>query len=120
MKIGDFSHQFCKRTFDGNEDFDEYLSQFEIIADINKWDFHTKSLHLVGKLAGQACGILEELGEFERRDYDSLVNALKMRFDSLASSEMFRARLKARTKGINESLSKFALAITKLTRQAYK
>ena len=107
------------RTFDGNEDFNDYLSQFEIIADINKWDYHTKSLQLAGKLAVQACVILGELGEFERRDYDSLVNALRMRFGSLELSEMFRARLKARTKGTNESFSEFAQALKKLTRQAY-
>ena len=107
------------RTFDGSEDFDDYLSQFEIIADINRWDYHSKSLQLAGKLAGQACGILGELRECERRDYDSLVNALKMRFGSLERSEMFRARLKARTKGNSETLSEFAQSIKKLTRQAY-
>ena len=107
------------RVYDGNEDFDDYISQFEIIADSNKWDYRTKSLQLAGNLAREACGLLGELSEEQRRDYDSLVHALKMRFGSMERAEMFRARLKVRTKGANESLSELAQSIKKLTRQSY-
>ena len=107
------------RVYDGNEDFDDYISQFEIIADLNKWDYRTKSLQLAGNLAKEACGLLGELNEGQRRDYDSLVHALKMRFGSMERAEMFRTRLKVRTKGRNESLSELAQSIKKLTRQSY-
>ena len=107
------------RVYDGNEDFDDYLSQFEIVADLNNWDYRTKSLQLAGHLAKDACGILGELGTEQRRDYDTLVTALKRRFGATERSEMFRAKLKTRTRGNNESISELAQAIKKLTRQAY-
>jgi hypothetical protein len=95
------------------------ISQFEIVADLNNWDYRTKSLQLAGHLAKDACGLLGELSPDQRRDYDTLVNALKIRFGSTERSEMFRAKLKTWVKGRDESISELAQAIKKLTRQAY-
>ena len=114
------SHGHAKpRNYDGNEDFEDYLSHFEILSELNQWDYYTKSLQLASKLSGSALGILAELNETQKRDFNSLVKALRMRFGSLERSEMFRARLKARTRGKNESLSELAQSVKKLTRQAY-
>lgn len=93
------------RVFDGNEDFDDYLSQFEIVADLNNWDYRTKSIQLAGHLAKDACGMLGELSPAQRRDYDTLVAALKRRFGAIERSEMFRAKLKTRVRGNHESIS---------------
>ena len=46
------------KSYDGSEDFGDYLSQFEIIADLNQWDYPTKSLQLASALTGQAVGIV--------------------------------------------------------------
>ena len=107
------------RIFDGNEDFDDYLSQFEIVAELNNWDYRTKSLQLAGHLAKDACGMLGELSSGQRRDYSTLVAALRRRFGAVERSEMFRAKLKTRVRGRNETISELAQAIKKLTRQAY-
>ena len=107
------------RRYDGTDDLDDYISQFEIISDLNNWDYKTKSLQLASQLAGQACGILGELTEVQRRDYKSLLQALQMRFGSIERSELFRAKLKTKTKGEKETLSELAQSVKKLTRQAY-
>lgn len=107
------------QMYDGNEDFEEYLSQFEIIADINQWDYREKSLYLAGSLGGNARAILTELSPLERQDFDSLVNILNIRYGSIERSEMFRARLQTKTRGKDETLSELAQSIRKLTRQAY-
>ena len=107
------------RSYDGNDDFGEYLSQFEIISELNKWDYHTKSLQLAGALAGPAVGILGELTPSDRRDFNTLVKALNTRFGSAERSELFRARLKVMKKGKDENLSQLAQSVKKLTRQAY-
>lgn len=81
------------------------ISQFEIVSDLNNWDYRTKSLQLAGHLAKDACSLFEELSPDQRRDYDTLVDALKRRFGATERSEMFRAKLKTRVKGKNESIS---------------
>ena len=63
--------------------------------------------------------MLGELTPTQMRDFDSLVKVLNMRFGSVERSEMFRARLKNRVRGRNESLSELAQSIKKLIRQAY-
>lgn len=59
----------------GSEDLEEFLAQFQIISDLNGWDYKTKSLHLAGSLNGLARSILSELNKTERRDFKS--NVLK-------------------------------------------
>ena len=107
------------RRYDGTEDLDDYISQFNIISDLNKWDYTTKSLQLASQLSGQACGILGDLPETQRRDYESILQALQMRFGSIERSELFKAKLETKVKGDHETLSELAQAIKKLTRQAY-
>ena len=107
------------QIYGGEEDFEEYLSQFQVLVDLHGWDYHTKSLYLASSLAGNARGVLGELTPTQMRDFDSLVKFLNMRFGSVERSEMFRARLKNRVRGENESMSELAQSIKKLIRQAY-
>ena len=107
------------RAFDGNDEFGEYLSHFEIISELNNWDYHTKSLQLASTLAGSAVGILGELTSTDRRDFNTLVKALDTRFGSAERSELYRARLKATKKGKDETLSQLAQSVKKFTRHAY-
>jgi hypothetical protein len=107
------------QLYDGTEDLEEYLAHFQIISDINGWNYHTRSLHLAGCLNGSARSILSELKEDERRDYDTIVRSLNMRYGSMERAEIFRARLQTRTRAKDESIPELAHAIRKLTRQAY-
>lgn len=107
------------QLFEGNEDLDEYLAQFDILAEINVWDYPTKSLYLAGSLKGGARALLNELDKEAQRDYDQLVSALNKRYGSAERAELFRARLQARVRGRDESLPELAQAIKKLTRQSY-
>jgi hypothetical protein len=114
------SHQFTKpNCFDGTEDFDEYLAQFEMLTKLNRWDYHTKSLHLACSLKGDALSILSELSESEREDYQCLVRVLKTRFGFQGKAELSRAQLQTKIKRENETMSELAHTIKKLTRNAY-
>lgn len=105
--------------YDGTEDLDEYLSQFEILAELNSWNYVTKSLYLAGSLKGDARTLLTELSLMERKDYQSLVKVLNLRFGSMNRAEIFKANLQTRVKRREESISELAQSIKKLTRQAY-
>jgi hypothetical protein len=75
------------QLYDGDDDLNEYLAQFEILAEINNWDYITKSLYLAGSLKGGARALLNELDRDQRRDYDSLVRVLNNRYGSAERSE---------------------------------
>lgn len=114
------SHQFTKpNCFDGTEDFDEYLAQFEMLTKLNRWDYYSKSLHLACSLKGDALSILSELSESEREDYQCLVKVLKTRFGFQGKAELSRAQLQTKIKRENETMSELAHTIKKLTRNAY-
>lgn len=67
------------QLYDGSEDLEEYLAQFQFFSDLNGWDYKTKSLHLAGSLNGSARSILSELNETERRDYNTFVRSRNIR-----------------------------------------
>lgn len=75
------------QLYEGDEDLDEYLSQFEILAEINGWDYVTKSLYLAGSLKGGARALLNELDKESRKDYNSLIRVLHTRYGSAEKSE---------------------------------
>ncbi|CAC5378861.1 unnamed protein product [Mytilus coruscus] len=108
----------CKikpQIFDGSDDLEEYLTQFHLLAELNK----IKALLLASSLSGSARAILNEITDEERHDFECLVNALKNRFGSMNRSEVFRAELQTRVRLKNETLPELAQAIKKLTRRAY-
>ncbi|CAC5404179.1 unnamed protein product [Mytilus coruscus] len=112
----------CKikpQVYDGNDDLEEYLTQFNLLAELHNWNSKTKALLLASNLSGGARAILNEITEVDRHDFDSLVKSLKNRFGSVNRAEVFRAELQTRVRFKNESLPELAQAIKKLTRRAY-
>lgn len=107
------------QNYDGREDLDEYLTQFELVSELNNWSYRTKSLYMASSLTGDARGLLNELDPEERRDFDQIVSALKNRFGSVNKAEVFRSELQTRVKGKNETIPELAQSIKKLTRKAY-
>ena len=108
------------QNFSGtDDDFEDFLTQFEITSEINGWDYKSKSLYLANCLTGVARALLNELTAEQRRDYQSLVQKLTERYGSENRAEVFRSQLKSRVKGKGETTAQLAQAIRKLTRQAY-
>lgn len=107
------------QSFDGSEDFDEYLTQFEMLCDLHGWDYRTKSLYLASRLTGGARALLSKLNGDQRRDFNSLVKILNKRYCSIERSEMYRAQLKTKARGSIKTLPELAQSIQKFTRKAY-
>jgi hypothetical protein len=100
-------------SFDGVDDFDEYLIQFEILAKLHKWDYQVKSLCLASCQTGNARAILTELNEAGQQNFNSLLSILGMHYGSIERSEIYRARLKGRIRAGNESVPELAQSIKK-------
>lgn len=114
------NHQTKPQCFEGSEDLDEYLAQFEILSKLNRWEYHQKSLHLASSLKGNVRAILSELSNVERRDYNHLEKkALTTRFGSQGRAEIYRAQIQIRIRNKDETISELAQSIKKLTRRAY-
>ena len=96
------------QLYDGDDDLNDYLAQFEILANINNCDYITKSLYLAGSLKGEAITLLNELDRDQRRDYDSLVMVLNTKYGSAERSELYRAKLQTRITGTDETLPELA------------
>ena len=107
------------QAYDGQTDIGEYLTQFNLIAEINNWSYKPKSLYLASSLTGSARSLLTELTEFQKRDFDSLVELLRTRYGTRNKAEIYRSQLKSIHKHNDQSIPELAAQVKKLTRQAY-
>ena len=107
------------QLYDGLSDIDEYLTQFNIVAQINQWGSNIKALHLASCLTGNARSLLSELDLEHQQNFSFLVSALQCRFGTVNRAEVYRAQLKNRVRQKGESIPELAQNVRKLTRQAY-
>merc|ERR1711893_451680 len=103
------------QTYDGSEDFSDYMVQFKAIASLKSWSQPQKATILLGRLKGSALSVAATLCD---PTYDQLVEHLKSHFGP-RHAESYAIQLSAREQQKGESLSEFAHAIRKLTRGAY-
>ena len=107
------------QTYDGGDDLDEYLTHFNLVAELNGWDYETKSLFLASSMIGATRTLLCELEPRLQRDYDAIVRALQNRYGSLHKAEFYRSQLQSNMLEKNESIPELAHSIRKLTGKAY-
>lgn len=105
--------------YDGKSDWRNYLVQFEMVAEINRWDPITKALELAICLRGPAAGILFELGPELRRDYNAMVAALDRQFGPGNDIRVFKTKLRSRVRGKGEQLPALLQDIKRLVSLAY-
>ena len=106
-------------TYDGSTPLTDYLTQFDIVSELNNWHPHTKAQYLAGMLRGDARGVLSDLDPSSQRCLPALVNALKRRFCSGDKEELNRTLLKNRVREKGESLPELAQNLRRLTKFAY-
>jgi hypothetical protein len=105
--------------YDGLTPYEDYRVQFDMLAELNGWSKEVKALYLAGCLNGSARSVLNDIGAGDRYEYDKLDKALKERFGTDDQSELFKAKLRNRTKTKDESLQELAHDIRRLVRLAY-
>ena len=105
--------------YDGKSSCRDYLVQFEMVSELNRWTADTRALELATSLRGQAQGVLSDLEAADRANYPKLVRAPLNRFELEYQSEAFRAQMKARQRRRGEPLAELAQDIKRLVRKAY-
>ena len=116
---GDNLFKVKLQFYSGTEDPEDFLVYFDTLAEIYGWNDKAKSLYLASSLIGPARSLLTEMTLDERRDYQTLVQKLSVRFGTANKCELFRAQLKTREQRQDESISELAVAIRKMVRLAY-
>ena len=116
---GDNLFKVKLQSYSGTEDLEDFLVYFDTLAEIYGWNDKAKSLYLASSLSGTARSLLTEMTLDERREYQTLVQKLSVRFGTANKCELFRAQLKTREQRQDESISELAVAIRKMARLAY-
>jgi len=106
-------------TFDGTEDWEEYISHFEICAELGRWSDHEKLLALGMALKGPARTFYISLSMEERRTYDALLQRLGQRFGSTKQRSRWLSRLEMRRREPGESIAALADDLRQMAQRAY-
>lgn len=105
--------------FDGRSDWEAYKTQFEMLATVNNWSEVEKATYLAVSLKGSALTVLSNIPRDNLYNYSSLVTALEARLGSSHQAELYRIKLKNRTRRRDESLAEVAEEVERLARLAY-
>ena len=106
-------------VFDGKIPFKLYLTQFNMVSDLNHWSEAERAMHLTINLAGPAVSVLNNVPAHLKHSFSHIVNALMLRFDDTHCSELARAKLACRSKQRHESYVAYGSDIESLTRTAF-
>ncbi|KAJ8017967.1 hypothetical protein HOLleu_44301 [Holothuria leucospilota] len=105
--------------YDGSTPWEDYVVQFELIAELNEWDERTKALQLAASLRGKAQAVLADLEDGKRRKFSTLVDSLVQRFGRANQTELFRTLLRNRSRQSGETIPELAHDIQRLLSKAY-
>ena len=103
--------------FDGKGCIEAHITQFNIVANRNKWTDEEKVDFLKISLSGEASNILKDIKE--DISFEELEQRLKARYGSLDQVEAYRVQLKGRRRKRGESLFDLMKDIRRLFVLAY-
>ena len=107
------------RRYNGREDVQDYLLQFELTARRNGWDDEEKSLALLCALEGAARGILSEFDSPTTATYVDVKHALLRRFGPTQLVEVHEQTLSQLRLAKGQSIRELAHKVQRLVKQAY-
>lgn len=113
------NHNVKLPTYDGKTDLFSYLTQFELISELNNWSSEKKAIQLAVSLSGNAAQILNDIPFGSLRDYNMIKQCLIDRFQPQNQRKLHVAKLRARTRRRNETLEDLAHDIKNMVRLAY-
>ena len=106
-------------TYSGKTDLEDWLRHFEIISRWNGWNEEEMGSSLASSLRGSAQQVLRDLPAAEMENYDSIICALKRRFDPEEREESHKDFFKTRNKKKDESISEYGFELSRLAVSAY-
>ena len=105
--------------YEGKGDLEEYLSHFQDCAELGAWDSRSKCLLLAANLRGAARKYYDGLRSEEKKDYATLLAALRRRFGGRHLLDSWLTKLETRRRKAGEPISDVGDDIWKMTQRAY-
>ncbi len=105
--------------YDGRQHWNDYLTHFEMCAELSGWSDREKATQLAASLDGQALQVLSNLPWGERLNFNHLVSALQNRFQNPHLQNLHRVQLSNRKRRENESMLQLGEDMKRLARLAY-
>ena len=107
------------RRYNGKDDVEEYLVQFEITARYNCWTRDEMAMALLHALDGQARGVYNDLDDPASASYNQIKRALIKRFGLTSMAEVHEQALNRLKFVKGQNIRELAQQVAKLTRKAY-
>ena len=111
--------QMKPETFNGDEDWECYLTHFELCAELSGWSKRETVLTLAASLRGHARVFYMNLNAVERSSYPILTRKLSQRFGNARHKAMLTSKLEARYRLPREPIARFADEVMQLARRAH-
>ena len=105
--------------YDGGDDWEEYISHFEVCAELGRWRETDKVLALAAALRGPARTFYISLEQAEKRNYAILTQKLGSRFGSTRQQNRWLSRLEMRKRQSGESVAALADDLRQMAQRAY-
>ena len=105
--------------YNGDIPWEDYFSQFKILRFAYDWNDDEAALYLIASLRGPATSVLSNVPSRKGAGYTVITQALQRRFGKSFTTEVYKARLKARYRKKGESLSQLAQDIETLVHRSY-
>ena len=90
-------------TFEGEGNFDQWISHFESVAAVNGWSDAEKLLWLRVRLTGRAHMAYAQLGHEMQESYKGTKRVLKQRFEPDCKQALYKVEFESRKKKTSES-----------------
>ena len=105
--------------FTGEGSFEDWIDQFESIAEINHWNDGQKLMWLKVRLTGRALMAYKKFSVTARGSFKNAIKALQERFEPESRKDLYRAEFQTRCKGKTESWPEFGEDLRALVDRAY-
>lgn len=106
-------------VYNGDDEWRDWLLQFESCADLNGWDDPTKCKFIFVRLKGTAGRALSDLDDATKANWTTLKGELTKRFDTTTRPDLYKSEFMGRKKKGSETYLELGNAIRTLARKAY-
>ena len=119
QKLPNISMYSGANIVDDDETIEDWLDQFELIADVFSWDDSTRLMHLTTHLKGNALAFYRSCSKTERRSYLWVRDALKKKFTPVHVQSVQSARFHGRVQEPQETVDSYGQELKRLFQRAY-